>query len=374
MEGQLHIVLWILIALAAGVALTLLWQKVIRRAFFLGPVLREMKKEKQWLRRGEYNAAMVKGRQNFEMLLNLVAELNGIELDNTAQAVANAKNEQIQRNTNRNANRGRRTRNVMTYQQFSHWLDEEGYLDRVAKWELNQVRIIGNKAVHENYSSKEEAWNQYRYLEDLLKILSEDRPARHKKQPQRNRTNQRNGKQNNTAKKQPAKQQQPAQKNAQQKQAQNQTAKQQEEARRLKEERRLAEQQRQEEARKRKEERRLAEQKRQEDARKRKEERRLAEQKRQEDARKRKEERRLAEQKRQEEAKKRKEAKAQQAKTQQAKTQQVQKEQALSGSDAKEEKQVQPAKKRRRRRKPRKPAANTKNTKVLVVEGADENL
>ena len=36
----------------------------------LAPVKRELKKEKQWLRRGEYNAAMVKGRQNLELFLN----------------------------------------------------------------------------------------------------------------------------------------------------------------------------------------------------------------------------------------------------------------------------------------------------------------
>ena len=35
----------------------------------LAPVKRELKKEKQWLRRGEYNAAMVKGRQNLELFL-----------------------------------------------------------------------------------------------------------------------------------------------------------------------------------------------------------------------------------------------------------------------------------------------------------------
>ena len=43
----------------------------------LAPVKRELKKEKQWLRRGEYNAAMVKGRQNLELFLKLVAEFNG---------------------------------------------------------------------------------------------------------------------------------------------------------------------------------------------------------------------------------------------------------------------------------------------------------
>ena len=38
----------------------------------LAPVKRELKKEKQWLRRGEYNAAMVKGRQNLELFLKLI--------------------------------------------------------------------------------------------------------------------------------------------------------------------------------------------------------------------------------------------------------------------------------------------------------------
>ena len=42
----------------------------------LAPVKRELKKEKQWLRRGEYNAAMVKGRQNLELFLKLVAEFS----------------------------------------------------------------------------------------------------------------------------------------------------------------------------------------------------------------------------------------------------------------------------------------------------------
>ena len=139
----------------------------------LAPVKRELKKEKQWLRRGEYNAAMVKGRQNLELFLKLVAEFNGIELDNSAQAMANAKNgpdRRGQRETYRM--NGRKRQRVMTFQQFGWWLDENGYLDRVGKWELNEIRVIGNKAVHENYDSKEDAWNQYNYMEDLLKIVS----------------------------------------------------------------------------------------------------------------------------------------------------------------------------------------------------------
>ena len=124
----------------------------------LAPVKRELKKEKQWLRRGEYNAAMVKGRQNLELFLKLVAEFNGIELDNSAQAMANAKSGldgRGQRETYRM--NGRKRQRVMTFQQFGWWLDENGYLDRVGKWELNEIRVIGNKAVHENYVSKEDA-------------------------------------------------------------------------------------------------------------------------------------------------------------------------------------------------------------------------
>ena len=147
----------------------------------LAPVKRELKKEKQWLRRGEYNAAMVKGRQNLELFLKLVAEFNGIELDNSAQAMANAKNGSDgrgQRETYRM--NGRKRQRVMTFQQFGWWLDENGYLDRVGKWELNEIRVIGNKAVHENYDSKEDAWNQYNYMEDLLKIVSDRHTNRHR--------------------------------------------------------------------------------------------------------------------------------------------------------------------------------------------------
>lgn len=147
----------------------------------LAPVKRELKKEKQWLRRGEYNAAMVKGRQNLELFLKLVAEFNGIELDNSAQAMANAKNgpdRRGQRETYRM--NGRKRQRVMTFQQFGWWLDENGYLDRVGKWELNEIRVIGNKAVHENYDSREDAWNQYNYMEDLLKIVSDRHTNRHR--------------------------------------------------------------------------------------------------------------------------------------------------------------------------------------------------
>ena len=147
----------------------------------LAPVKRELKKEKQWLRRGEYNAAMVKGRQNLELFLKLVAEFNGIELDNSAQAMANAKSGpdgRGQRETYRM--NGRKRQRVMTFQQFGWWLDENGYLDRVGKWELNEIRVIGNKAVHENYVSKEDAWNQYNYMEDVLRIVAEHHAYRRK--------------------------------------------------------------------------------------------------------------------------------------------------------------------------------------------------
>lgn len=93
---------------------------------------------------------MVKGRQNLELFLKLVAEFNGIELDNSAQAMANARSSSDgrgQRETYRM--NGRKRQRVMTFQQFGWWLDENGYLDRVGKWELNEIRVIGNKAVHE---------------------------------------------------------------------------------------------------------------------------------------------------------------------------------------------------------------------------------
>lgn len=156
------------------------WRKRNMTAHLV-PVKRELKKEKQWLRRGEYNAAMVKGRQNLELFLKLVAEFNGIELDNSAQAMANAKSGpdgRGQRETYRM--NGRKRQRVMTFQQFGWWLDENGYLDRVGKWELNEIRVIGNKAVHENYVSKEDAYNQYNYMEDLLKIVSDRHANRHR--------------------------------------------------------------------------------------------------------------------------------------------------------------------------------------------------
>ncbi len=169
-----------LIAIAALVVFVLLR----KRTAYLGPVVEELQKEKAWLRRGEYNAAMVKGRQNLELLLKLVAENNGIQLDNTAQAVANAK-EEAERQSRGGRNRGhqhgrRREKKVMTHQQFNRWMADNGYLDRVAKWEMNQVRIIGNKAVHENYADKDDAWNQYNYLEDILKTVTEvsQKPAK----------------------------------------------------------------------------------------------------------------------------------------------------------------------------------------------------
>ena len=167
------------IIFAAGIAAAAILF-FIKKTAYLNPVKRELKKEKQWLRRGEFNAAMVKGRQNLELLLKLVAENNGIQLDNTAQAVANAKT-QMEKNGRRNPSR----KNVMTHQQFGWWMEENGYLDRVAKWEMNEVRVIGNKAVHENFSSKEEAWTQYNYLEDILKTVAE-KHAGHKRKHVRN--------------------------------------------------------------------------------------------------------------------------------------------------------------------------------------------
>ncbi len=175
MEGQQSMVLWIMFAagMMFSVLLIMAWI-FIKRTAYLSPVKRELKKEKQWLRRGEYNAAMVKGRQNLELLFKVVAANNGIRLDNTAAAQANARSGQ-ERNYGR---RGRSGRNrVMTHQQFGWWMEENGYLDRVAKWEMNQVRLIGNKAVHENFISKEDAWNQYNYLEDILKLVSEKHPV-----------------------------------------------------------------------------------------------------------------------------------------------------------------------------------------------------
>ena len=95
MEGQQSMVLWIMFAagMMFSVLLIMAWI-FIKRTAYLSPVKRELKKEKQWLRRGEYNAAMVKGRQNLELLFKVVAANNGIRLDNTAAAQANARSVQ----------------------------------------------------------------------------------------------------------------------------------------------------------------------------------------------------------------------------------------------------------------------------------------
>ena len=108
---------------------------------YLGPVKEELQKEKAWLRRGEYNAAMVRGRQNLELLLKLVAEKNGIRLDNSAKAQANAKEEAERRSQDGRGGR-KKVPKVMTHHQFNRWLSENGYLDRVARWEMNQVHVL----------------------------------------------------------------------------------------------------------------------------------------------------------------------------------------------------------------------------------------
>ncbi len=318
MEGQYQIVLWFFAVLAVFIVGGCLLLK-LRRAVYLNPVRREMKKERQWLRRGEYNAAMVKGRQNLEMLLNLVAGMNGIQLDNTAQAVANAKSAQ---NAYGGGNRGRKKKNIMTYQQFGWWLDEKGYLDRVAKWELNQIRLLGNKAVHENYSSKEEAWNQYRYLEDLLKVLSDWNPSHQKRKQARGTQTERTpaqkpGKKENRAKTQPAAKKKQGQKiKGQQAEKKQEDGKKRAEIRKQEEARKQAEARKQEEARKQAEAKRQAETaKKQEEARKQAEAKKQAEaakkqeeaKKQAEAARKQEEARRQAEAKKQAEAAKRQE-------------------------------------------------------------------
>ena len=99
MEGQIQMVL-MAAGIVAVVGLIVAFVIYRRRTAYLGPVKEELQKEKAWLRRGEYNAAMVKGRQNLELLLKLVAEKNGIQLDNTAQAVANAKEQGGRQNQN----------------------------------------------------------------------------------------------------------------------------------------------------------------------------------------------------------------------------------------------------------------------------------
>ena len=177
---EVNIVLGALAALALAAASGFFWKRKNIGAH-LSPVRRELKKEKAWLRRGEYNAAMVKGRQNLELLLKLVAEFHGIQLDNTAQAVANAKAGPEKNVFLAHRRQGRRVKKVMTHQQFGWWLDANGYLDRVGKWELNEIRLIGNKAVHENYASKEDAWSQYNYLEDVFKLISEKNAGHERK-------------------------------------------------------------------------------------------------------------------------------------------------------------------------------------------------
>ena len=177
---EVNIVLGALAALALAAASGFFWKRQ-NIAAHLSPVRRELKKEKAWLRRGEYNAAMVKGRQNLELLLKLVAEFHGIQLDNTAQAVANAKAGPEKNVFLAHRRQGRRVKKVMTHQQFGWWLDANGYLDRVGKWELNEIRLIGNKAVHENYASKEDAWSQYNYLEDVFKLISEKNAGHERK-------------------------------------------------------------------------------------------------------------------------------------------------------------------------------------------------
>ena len=174
-----------ILTLAGGLAVLGVLAIVVlvkKRTAYLGPVKEELQKEKMWLRRGEYNAAMVKGRQNLELLLKLVAEKNGIQLDNSAQAVANAREEMERTSQNGRKHGGRgKTKRIMTHHEFNRWLAENGYLDRVAKWEMNQVRLIGNKAVHEGHDDKDDAWNQYNYLEDILKTVTEksQNPKKH---------------------------------------------------------------------------------------------------------------------------------------------------------------------------------------------------
>ncbi len=189
-DGQIQVLC--ILAVMMGTILAAFWKRT-GHGMFTSDVRRELKKERQWLRRGEYNAAMVKGRQNLELLLKSVADEVGIEIDNTASAAAGPKggggkngggknSRRPDRNTGKR--RGRKSSKPMTNQEFCRWLGEKGYLDRVSRWELNEIRIIGNKAVHENFDSRDEAWNQYNYLEDLLRTFSAqnwDRPERGKK-------------------------------------------------------------------------------------------------------------------------------------------------------------------------------------------------
>ena len=204
-----------MVLIAAGVLLVLgiaaVLVLVVKRTAYLGPVKEELQKEKAWLRRGEYNAAMVKGRQNLELLLKLVAEKNGIQLDNTVQAQANARELEERQSRNPRGGKKQKTKSVMTHKEFNRWLTENGYLDRVARWEMHQVRQIGNKAVHENYADKEDAWNQFNYLEDILKVVTEksQSPSKRTERNAERKNDQMPKKQEQSKKKAPKKQEQP---------------------------------------------------------------------------------------------------------------------------------------------------------------------
>ena len=192
MEGQLQMVLIAVgVLLVLGIVATIVL--VMKRTAYLGPVKEELQKEKLWLRRGEYNAAMVKGRQNLELLLKLVAEKNGIQLDNTAKAQANAREMEERQSQNPRSGKKQKTKSVMTHKEFNRWMTENGYLDRVARWEMHQVRQIGNKAVHENYSDKDDAWNQFNYLEDILKVVIEKSQSPSKRTERTERTERKGG-------------------------------------------------------------------------------------------------------------------------------------------------------------------------------------
>ncbi len=185
----------VILPLAGGLAVVAVLVVIVlmkNRTAYLGPVKEELQKEKAWLRRGEYNAAMVKGRQNLELLLKLVAEKNGIQLDNSAKAQADAREKEERRSNGQNRGGRKKTPKVMTHQQFNRWLSDNGYLDRVARWEMNQVRLIGNKAAHENYADKDDAWNQFNYLEDILKTITE-RSQNPKKRQEQNKKHEQDG-------------------------------------------------------------------------------------------------------------------------------------------------------------------------------------
>ena len=200
----------VILPLAGGLAVVAILAVVFlvkNRTAYLGPVREELQKEKGWLRRGEYNAAMVKGRQNLELLLKLVAEKNGIQLDNSAKALEEAER-QIQSGR-------KKTLKVMTHRQFNHWLMEHGYIDRVARWEMNQVRMIGNKAVHENHADKDDAWTQLNYLEDVLKTITERSQNPKKRQELSKKQEQDDAQKKPQQKKKPQEKKKPEEKKAQ---------------------------------------------------------------------------------------------------------------------------------------------------------------